>query len=103
MGRSARSRQRSHGVLLFAAQGGRCAICGLHMVNGFFGPPRKHLRDRRATIEHVVPRARGGLNVLANKLLTHSACNAAKGASKPSGCELLMRDLVHARIGWALA
>lgn len=52
--------------------GRRCAICGRKI---------KKLDD--LTVDHIVPLAKGGKNVLENYQLAHKACNEAKGSMLP--------------------
>lgn len=47
-------------------QGNRCAICG------------EYLRPAEISLDHVVPKARGGRDSLDNFLLTHEQCNQDK-------------------------
>lgn len=53
---------------------GLCALCG-EAVTFRDGDPR------RATVDHVQPVSRGGLDVPANWQLACYACNQAKGAA----------------------
>jgi 5-methylcytosine-specific restriction endonuclease McrA len=55
-------------------QNGRCAYCGIPV----FLPPGRGKADRRATLDHVVPLARGGPDSEANTVAACEACNAAK-------------------------
>lgn len=58
-------------------QGDDCAYCGVEMdfnVRGRISPPRK------ATIDHIVPIARGGGHVPENVTLCCSRCNSSKGS-----------------------
>lgn len=52
---------------------GACALCG-ELVVGIGGD----LPDA-ATIDHIVPISKGGLDVPANWQLAHQRCNVAKG------------------------
>lgn len=54
---------------LWGKSGGLCALCGLPL-------PSEH---KRIDVDHVKPRAAGGLTTLANLFLAHSACNRSKG------------------------
>ncbi|UJR81468.1 HNH endonuclease [Sandaracinus amylolyticus] len=58
------------------AAGGRCLGCG-EMVNLIENHPLQ------ATLDHVVPLARGGRHVLANVQLLCRACNQRKGCTPP--------------------
>jgi len=61
----------------FERQNGRCAYCGIPM---FQSPDRgRKPRDRRATLDHVLPLARGGADSEANTVAACLACNNAKG------------------------
>jgi len=51
-----------------------CSQCG-----GPIDPALKHPRNKRASVDHVVPVSRGGMNVLENLALTHLGCNSQKG------------------------
>jgi 5-methylcytosine-specific restriction endonuclease McrA len=68
-------------------QGHRCSLCGRSFGNGPDAP----------TVEHVVPRARGGRNAR-NRLVAHSACNNAKGDRMPSQRELVLLANVNAAL-----
>jgi 5-methylcytosine-specific restriction endonuclease McrA len=59
---------------LIAKHKGCCALCG-ELVTMRDGDPR------RATVDHVQPISRGGLDVPANWQLACYACNQAKGAT----------------------
>jgi 5-methylcytosine-specific restriction endonuclease McrA len=52
---------------LWREQGQECAYC------------KKKVRRKNATIDHIVPRARGGTNAVTNKVVTCRACNESKG------------------------
>lgn len=80
--------KRSGGALidlLSEAQGHACSLCG------------KSLSERDRTIEHVLPLSLGGGNHR-NKLVAHGACNRRKGASPPTGCELILLDAVNTMV-----
>lgn len=64
---------------LYAAQGGECGGCG-----GYLG--------RDLTIDHVVPKARGGSSALSNMLLMHAVCNNAKANQLPNAFETNRND-----------
>lgn len=61
---------------LVRKHGGRCALCG-EPVSFKQGTPSY------ATIDHVMPLSRGGLDVPANYQLACHACNQAKGNDAP--------------------
>jgi len=72
-------------------QGKACAICGDRLQCE--GMPA----GRIPTFDHVVPRSRGGGNHR-NKIAVHLDCNNRKADRMPSGCELLMLDVVNTRV-----
>jgi 5-methylcytosine-specific restriction endonuclease McrA len=53
---------------------GRCWLCGEQV--GFYGG----VLPDAGTLDHVVPRARGGRSTLENLKLAHRKCNIARGA-----------------------
>lgn len=80
------ARRRKRAVIR-VAQNNLCAICGSP-----FG-------SIKATLEHVIPRSRGG-KYPANLLVSHASCNQARGAAMPTGCLIIMLAAVNARCGW---
>lgn len=62
-------------LLLFRRQGGLCAICckpmGLHQHHG----------QDAATLDHIIPRSKGGGNLLTNLRVAHRRCNEERRAS----------------------
>lgn len=60
---------------LMARDGMGCAICG--------EPLDRHVRDPNdeayITFDHIVPRARGGVDKLDNLRLAHRVCNSERG------------------------
>lgn len=98
---SARSRMQRRRLRfkrrLIVAQEGLCAGCATGISLGDHGP-----RDcRKATLDHVVPRAKGGGDGLFNMLLKHKPCNEARGSTDPTGCDRIWQMAVHARMGLA--
>lgn len=69
---------------LMAEHGGRCVYCGLKLT----ADQRHCLRHDYATLDHVVPRSRGGLGAPFNRTIACRACNQAKGDMLPE--EFLM-------------
>lgn len=68
--------------ILDHAQRDRCAICGKAMLHG---------RGRRKrNLEHVWPKALGGLDEPGNLMAAHARCNTEKGDRPPNGCEIIM-------------
>lgn len=70
-----------------------CARCG----------GRLNLSRRRAendgdgpTIDHVIPRSWGGADQIGNVVILHRKCNAAKGARRATGCEVIWAAAIAA-------
>lgn len=67
---------------LWAAQEGRCAICGEPMPQGRYDVPHATVwKKRRATFDHIRPRKKGGTDDPANLQLAHAECNWTKSDS----------------------
>jgi len=65
---------------LWAAQSGRCALCGEPMPAHRFETPHATVwKKQRPTIDHIRPRAKGGSDAPENLQLAHAACNRRKG------------------------
>ena len=60
--------------------GKRCAICG-----------KKISSYDELTVDHIIPRSKGGKNVLSNCQLAHRACNSKKNDTMPDKFEQLLR------------
>lgn len=73
---------------LFDAQGGICAICGAALLSG-----------GSLSVDHVIPKSRGGPDAIGNFTLTHWVCNNRKGSDMPHGCQLIFLLAVNARLG----
>lgn len=52
-----------------------CSICGLRIPDSIVSPEHPLF----GTVDHVIPKAKGGLNVLANRRAAHRMCNWHKG------------------------
>ena len=70
-------RQSQKWVLLFRRQLGRCTWCGDRLREEYLGS--------ECHIDHVLPRALGGGNELANLAALHATCNLSKGSSLVQG------------------
>lgn len=93
--RSKKQRQRRNLIaLLRKAQRERCGFCGRRV------PPAGVYcsRANRPTIDHVIPRSKGGTRRIGNILLMHEHCNRQKADRMPTGCELLMLAATNARV-----
>ena len=77
------------------AQADICAGCGAFLPSGKRLP--RHHPDT-PTFDHVIARSDGGGRTLSNGLLKHQRCNQQRGNKPPTGCDLLWRDLVQARL-----
>lgn len=82
--------------MLVHAQDGICPICSEPLED------RYRATDKRApTIDHVIPLALGGHNLVGNMLAAHRYCNSVtKGGRMPTGCELIWLLAVNARTGY---
>lgn len=70
--------------LLWEIQGGRCAYCDGRVphpdeVRGRLRAASGAGRPNDPSLEHVVPRGRGGSNAQTNLLLAHYRCNYGRG------------------------
>lgn len=83
---------------LFTVQQGLCGICGLEMMTG---EEDGYCPDHpcRATIDHVIPRSRGGAQWFGNIVAAHKWCNMKKDNRLPTGCELLTLGIVNSKLG----
>lgn len=79
---------------LVAAQDNICAGCGKPMLKVYGSK-----QDDRPTIDHAIPRARGGRDVMGNIIAMHLACNNVKADDMPTGCELIWLLAVNCRLG----
>lgn len=61
--------------VLIQKHGGICQLCG----EAVLASGHEHGPDS-ATIDHVIPLARGGQDVISNMQLAHRRCNNAKGS-----------------------
>ncbi len=60
---------------LMARDGEVCSICGEALDRAV----RDHHADRYITFDHIVPRAAGGTDAVANLRLAHQLCNNQRG------------------------
>jgi 5-methylcytosine-specific restriction endonuclease McrA len=69
-------RRRRFRDRLYAEQNGCCWICGEEMLVGpeFFNHPKQ------ASLDHVLPRSKGGTHSVSNLKLAHAICNLKRGA-----------------------
>ena len=68
---------------LYAAQNACCFYCGKAM-----GPSRSNAPQHLGwTIDHFIPKCRGGHSLNNNVVLCHSRCNIIKGGRLPSSQE----------------
>lgn len=73
--------------LLRRKQRGFCAGCGQLMSR------------HNCSVDHVIPKARGGFDGFGNVVAMHPHCNHAKADRMPTGCELIWLLAVNARLG----
>lgn len=82
--------------VLWRLQGGLCAACAEKLVN----PNNKRVERRlRCSMEHVIPKSKGGAVGFGNVLVTHLGCNERKADRMPTGCEMIWLLAVNARLG----
>ena len=71
---------------VFARDGYACRYCGRQCVDPLSGEPR---RPDVRTLDHVVPRSRGGRHIDDNCVVACSECNTRKGSAswvpRPAG------------------
>ncbi|HEX2554427.1 MAG TPA: HNH endonuclease signature motif containing protein [Microvirga sp.] len=65
---------------IFARDGGRCAYCGVPVLRR---RPGLHRAADLATLDHVVPKSRGGPLTAENVVLACRGCNTARGTQDP--------------------
>lgn len=73
---------------LWAHQGGLCFHCGRPMPDPLTQRERHRKRADAATIDHVLPRALGGMAAWLNEVAACRACNAAKADRMPTAVEV---------------
>ena len=79
---------------LYAAQEARCFYCGKLM-----GPSRSDTPHRMGwTVDHFVPKTRGGRSLNKNMVLCHSVCNGAKSNRWPTGAEMKRFNALYKKI-----
>lgn len=92
--------------LWYENMGGRCGYCGIEMlpleealkfndrhrpsVRDLYSKEEKRKADNHPTIDHVVPRAKGGRNLMKNYVVACHKCNNEKQDTDHPG---LMRDM----------
>ena len=90
-------------ILLLDVQDWCCAICGHRFLRAqdrnFLGWMWPYAYE--ASIDHVIPKVRGGFPGLGNIVLAHSRCNNRKGERTPTACECLWLYLVNLKLGIA--
>jgi 5-methylcytosine-specific restriction endonuclease McrA len=65
---------------LWQAQAGFCALCGKQMLRNRFEAGHARIwQKQRATIDHIIPRSKGGADTIDNLQLAHARCNKVKG------------------------
>lgn len=64
-------------------------------VCGVCKKPIEKMKD--VTIDHIIPRARGGMDVLENMQLAHYACNIEKSCMLPEEFEAFQRVEIYER------
>lgn len=84
-----RKRQRE---AIWRAQDKICFLCGEKMY-----PVSVKNPTHGWSIDHVRPKSAGNSRVR-NSLISHTRCNHDKGDRAPTACELLLLDVVNAKL-----
>ena len=63
----------------FSREGGRCYWCGRQVHTHERRAPWHPLRPDHATLDHLLPQSKGGLDTLSNVVLACNACNHERG------------------------
>ena len=66
--------KKKHPRQLYNQQEGKCFYCGSQL--GGFEPG---VKGKKATIDHVYPKSKGGSDDISNKVLACQECNQRKG------------------------
>jgi 5-methylcytosine-specific restriction endonuclease McrA len=66
-------RRRKTVIKLYERDGGWCRLCGLAVERTGSDA------TQRATIDHILPKSKGGKDNLENLQLAHAGCNFSKG------------------------
>ena len=67
-------------VALWTAQSGVCALCDKPMLRNRFEASHATIwAKQRATVDHIIPRSKGGSDAAENLQLAHARCNKIKG------------------------
>lgn len=64
---------------LWLAQDGKCHYCKRDCWQGASEDDAKFGRERRATLDHVIPQSQGGTDALRNLVMACYSCNSARG------------------------
>lgn len=76
---------RHHLQLLYEQQRGHCAYCEQKVLSPEEAKTSGPTEYRTPTVDHVIPRSRGGVNNIANKVMACADCNTRKGNKLPDG------------------
>lgn len=80
----AAGKQTSKRVLIYERDGYRCRYCGIQVETDSVS------WERRATLDHVLPRACGGLGTFDNLVTACRPCNARKGNRTPAQAGMVL-------------
>jgi len=79
--------------VLHEMQGGLCAFCRFAVAHPDSPDRPEHEDDLSPTLEHVIPRGRGGSNRQSNLLLAHRVCNEERGDGRlPKNAHLMWKQ-----------
>jgi len=73
-----------------------CHWCGLRLVS-----PYRREHCHRATVDHVIPRAKGGTDTRDNRVAACFACNQAKGDKLPAEWSPVLPARARAALAYA--
>lgn len=78
-------------LTLYNKQLGACAICGLQML--LKATDNGKIHKMSATLDHIIPKNKGGGHNIENLRAAHSWCNAKRGCN-----DLTLEDIVNMRV-----
>lgn len=82
-------------IYLYRQQRSLCFCCRRTMWNNHSKIQARSGRDDAYSLEHVIPRALGGLDLLWNTAVSHRSCNTERGARLPTDQEMTLLLEIH--------
>lgn len=86
--------RRAKRLRIYQRDGWRCVWCRAKVAAGT-DPDRVRLHRALATLDHMLPRNRGGNNAASNLLTCCAACNAARGEMPALAFAALLPEPTH--------